>query len=118
VAQVAEALGVSTKTIESIKQRTLEGGLKAALEIRKRVTPPIEARFDGAFAARLTTLACSPAPEGFARWTVRLLAQKVVELGIAREVSTMTIQRTLKKTRCSLTSANTGKSLLKKTPPS
>jgi hypothetical protein len=59
--------------------------------------------FGGEFEARLTKLACSPAPEGHARWTNRLLAEKLVELKIVGTVSTMTVQRALKKTNCALT---------------
>jgi hypothetical protein len=58
--------------------------------------------FDGAFDARLTALACSAPPQGRARWTVRLLAEKLVELQIVPEVSVMTVQRSLKKTSCVL----------------
>jgi hypothetical protein len=103
VVDVADALGITTRTIEHLKRRVTEVGVDAALERKTRLKPPREIIFDGAFAARLTTLACSPAPKGYARWTVRLLAEKVVELEIAPSVSTMTIQRTLKKTNCSLT---------------
>jgi hypothetical protein len=103
VADVADALGITTRTIEHLKRRVAEGGVVAALQRKMRLKPPREVVFDGAFAARLTTLACSRAPKGHARWTVRLLAEKVVELKIAPAVSTMTIQRTLKKTNCSLT---------------
>jgi len=101
VADVAQALGVTSRTIEHLKARFVEEGIEAALE-RKPSTrvPPIT--FDGAFDARLTALACSPAPEGRVRWTVRLLAEKVVELKIAPTVSTMSIQRSLKKTNLSL----------------
>ena len=80
----------------------MEEGLEAALG-RKPAVKPRDLTFDGSFEARLTALACSPAPEGRARWTVRLLAEKVVELKIAPSVSPMTIQRTLKKTNCVLT---------------
>jgi hypothetical protein len=103
VADVADALGITTRTIEHLKRRVVEAGVEAALQRKTRLKPPREVIFDGAFAARLTTLACSRAPKGYARWTVRLLAEKVVELKIAPAVSTMTIQRTLKKTNCSLT---------------
>ncbi len=102
VADVAAALGVSTRTIEHIKERFVEEGLESALG-RKASLKPRDLTFDGKFEARLTALACSPAPEGRARWTVRLLADKIVELEIAPTVSTMTIQRTLKKTNCVLT---------------
>ena len=102
VQNVAKALGLGCRTIENLKRRVFEEGVEASLEHKVRPKPAVDVRFDGAFAARLTTLACSPAPEGYARWTVRLLAEKVVELGIAPEVSHMTVQRTLKKTNCSL----------------
>ncbi|MGH8019421.1 MAG: helix-turn-helix domain-containing protein [Opitutaceae bacterium] len=96
VADVATALGVSSRTIEHLKARFVEEGLEAALERKRRVKPP-KLIFGGEFDARLTALACSPAPAGRARWTVRLLAEKAVELKIAHSVSTMTVQRSLKK---------------------
>jgi len=102
VADVAEALGISARTVEHIKERFVEKGIEAALERKPRTTPP-RISFDGAFDARLTALACSPAPAGRARWTVRLLAEKVVELKIAPKVSAMSIHRALKKTNLSLT---------------
>ena len=102
VADVAEALGVSPRTIEHLKERFVEDGIEAALERKPRTQPP-KLSFDGAFDARLTALACSPAPAGRVRWTVRLLAEKVVELNIAPKVSTMSVQRALKKTSLSLT---------------
>lgn len=114
VADVAKALGVTTRTIENLKKRFVEDGLDVAIERKKREKPPREVVFDGAFEARLLALACSEPPEGYQRWTVRLLADKVVELNIAPSVSPMTIQRALKKMNLSLTSANTGKSRRKK----
>ena len=102
VADVAQALGITTRTIEHLKERFVEEGIEVALE-RKPSTKAPKLTFDGAFNARLTALACSPAPAGRARWTVRLLAEKVVELKIAPKVSTMSIHRALKKTNLSLT---------------
>lgn len=102
VADVATALGVSVRTIEHLKERFVEEGLDAALTRKTSAKPP-KITFDGGFDARLMALACSPAPDGRARWTVRLLAEKIVELEIASEVSHMTIQRSLKKTNCVLT---------------
>jgi Winged helix-turn helix len=102
VADVAAALGVTPRTIEHLKERFVEEGIEAAL-VRKPHTKPRKIKFDGAFDARLTALACSPAPGGRARWTVRLLAEKVVELKIAPEISVMSVQRALKKTSLSLT---------------
>ena len=94
---MAEALGVSARTIEHLKRRFVEQGLEFALERKRRVRPPRKVIFDGAFEARLVALACSPAPPGRKRWTLRLLAEKVVELGWVERVSVMTVQRTLKK---------------------
>jgi hypothetical protein len=101
VADVAAALGISSRTVEHIKQRFVEEGLEAAL-VRKPHRKPRDVTFDGSFDARLTALACSSAPEGYQRWTVRLLADKLVELKIVDAVSVMTVQRSLKKTSCSL----------------
>jgi transposase len=115
VADVAKALGVTSRTIEHLKKRFVEDGLEAALERKPREKPPREVTFDGAFEARLIAMACSDVPEGHQRWTVRLLADKVVELNIAPSVSHMTVQRVLKKTNLDLTSASTGKSRRKGT---
>ena len=117
VSDVATALGVTSRAIEHLKKRFVEEGLEAALERKPREKPPREVIFDGAFEARLIALACSDAPEGRRRWTVRLLADKAVELSFAASVSHMTVQRVLKKTNLSLTSASTGKSLPKGVRP-
>ena len=117
VADVAEALGITSRAIEKLKKRFVEEGLNAALERKPSEKPPREVQFDGAFEARLITLACSSAPEGHARWTVRLLADKVVELKYASSVSHMTVQRVLKKMNLNLTSGNIGKYRQKKTRP-
>lgn len=102
VAKIAEAMGVSTRTVEHLKQRFVEEGLDSAL-VRKPSSKPRDITFDGAFDARITTLACSEPPPGRARWTLRLLAEKAVELKFSDSVSTMTVQRSLKKTNCVLT---------------
>jgi len=118
VSDVAEALGISSRTIEHLKKRFVEDGLDVALERKPREKPPREVVFDGAFEARLLALACSEAPEGYQRWTVRLLADKVVEVNIAPSVSHMTIQRALKKMNLNLTSVSTGKFHRRKARPS
>ena len=87
----------------------------AASPVSASCGPP---KFDGAFEARLVALACTPAPSGRSRWTVRLLAEKAVELGLAEAVSPMTVQRVLKKTNCSLTASSTGASHPSTTPGS
>lgn len=115
VADTAEAMGVTPRTIEHVKKRFVEEGLDAALERKWRAKPPREVLFDGAFEARLIALACSEAPRGRQRWTVRLLAEKVVELDLMPAISHMTVQRILKKTNLSLSSGSTGKSPRRKT---
>jgi hypothetical protein len=103
VAKVAEALGKTTRSLEHLKKRFVEEGLTAAIERKKRETPPRAIQFGGEFEARLLALACSEAPEGRERWTVRLLAEKAVELKIVSSVSPMTVCNTLKKMNLSLT---------------
>jgi hypothetical protein len=118
VLDTAEAMGVTPRTIEHLKKRFVEEGLAAALERRQPEKPPREVTFDGAFEARLIALACSEAPRGRRRWTVRLLAEKAVELSLAPSVSHITVQRILKKTNLSLTSGSTGKSRRRRAPRS
>jgi len=110
VAGVAAALGMTTRTLEHLKERFVEMGLEDALQRKERETPPRPKIFDGRFEAQLLQLACSEAPEGHARWTIRLLADKLVELNIVPTVSAMTVCKTLKKMNLNLISANTGKS--------
>lgn len=97
VKDAAKALGVAPRTIEKVKKRFVEEGLDSAIE-RKASTRKPAIKFDGEFDARIMRLACSECPEGARRWTLRLLAEKAVELEIVDSVSTMTIQRSLKKT--------------------
>ena len=94
---ISVALDTSINNIGRLRRRLVEEGLEAAL---KRKHNPNSARkriFDGAAEAKLIALTCSPAPEGFARWSLRLLEEKVVELNIVKQVSDNTIGRTLKK---------------------
>lgn len=114
--KVSEALGMSLRSIEHLKKRFVEKGLNEAMERKEREKPPREIIFDGEFEARLLTLACSAAPDGRKRWTIRLLTEKLVELKIVPTVSTMTVCNTLKKTNLNLTSANIGKFRRMKTP--
>jgi hypothetical protein len=105
---ISVALDTSINNIGRLRRRMVEEGLEAAL---KRKHNPNSARkriFDGAAEAKLIALTCSPAPEGFARWSLRLLEEKVVELNIVKQVSDNTIGRTLKKTRSNLTAIGNG----------
>jgi transposase len=96
--RIARALDTSISTIYRTRQRLVEEGLDAALRRKPRERPSIARIFDGEAEARLIQLACSEAPAGCARWTLRLLEEKVVELGIVPRASDNTIGRTLKKT--------------------
>lgn len=97
-AQVAEALQISVRSIESLRRRLVEEGLELALGRKKRETPSIEPMFDGAKEAKLIAVACGPKPNGRIRWTMQLLADRVVELKIVDHCSRETVRRTLKKT--------------------
>ena len=103
VAQVAEALGTTPRSLEHLKKRFVEEGLPAAIERKKRVIPPREIQFGGEFEAKLLDMACLEPPEGRNRWTIRLLAEKMVELKMVPSVSPMTVCNTLKKMNLSLT---------------
>jgi AraC-like DNA-binding protein len=109
-AAISKALGMSDRTLERLKKRFVEDGLDHALERKPLDNSTREIKFDGAFEARITALACTSAPEGRSRWTIRLLAEKAVELNIIDTVSPMTIQRALKKTNLNLTKRSIGKS--------
>nr|WP_294565136.1 IS630 family transposase [uncultured Rhodopila sp.] len=96
--RIVEALETSLSTVYRTRQLLVEDGLDAALKRKPRERPSITPIFDGEAEARLIQLACSEAPAGHARWTLRLLEQKVVELGIVPRASDNTIGRVLKKT--------------------
>ena len=97
---IANAFCCHVTTVENIRRRFIEFGLEAALARAKR--GPNKRKLDGDAEAHLIAAACSEAPAGQSRWTLRLLADRLVELGIVESVSHMTISRTLKKTNLSL----------------
>lgn len=99
-AQIAAALDVGVTTVHRTRQAYVERGLEAALE-RKRPTGRQYRKLDGAQEAQLVAIACGPAPEGRARWTIKLLADKLVELEIVDAIGEETVRRTLKKTTSS-----------------
>jgi transposase len=104
----SEAFSCSLRTILSIRQRFVEQGLEAALERKKRENPPTPPILDGEKEARLLQIACSEPPEGFAKWTLRLLAGKLVTLEIVESISEQTVMRTLKKTNLNPIKASIG----------
>ena len=95
--KISEAFGVSTRTVERVRERLVQQGLESALN---RATPiRVKGRtIDGENEAHLIALTCGEAPEGRSRWTLRLLGQQMVELGYVESVSHETIRQTLKKT--------------------
>lgn len=99
--EVASGLEISIKTVQRLRLKYVSGGLEKVFE--RKFTPRLSRRkFKGDEEAQLIKLCCSEAPEGYARWSLRLLADKVVELQIVDEVSYSTIHQTLKKTNLSL----------------
>jgi hypothetical protein len=97
-AKIAEALSCGTRTVENIRLRFVTEGFEAVLNRKKRETPPRPKILDGKQEAEVIALRLSKPPVGFANWTLRLLADQVVELGIAEAISHETVRRTLKKT--------------------
>jgi hypothetical protein len=96
--RIAEAFGCRVQTVEKIRQRLVERGFRETLDGAKREKPPTEKLLRGDQEARVIALRLSPPPKGYANWTLRLLARKVVELAIVKSISHETVRRTLKKT--------------------
>ena len=99
--RIIKALETSASMIYRVRKQLVEEGFEAVLSRKQRATPPVPKIFDGEKEAKLIALACSKPPKGRVRWTLRLLENKVVELGIVDRASDSTIGRTLKKTRSS-----------------
>lgn len=106
--KIAEAFGCHRTTVEDIRKRLVTQGLDTALGRKKRQTPPTSRLLDGEAEARLISIACGQAPAGRAKWTMRLLADKLVKLEIVEAVSHTTVWETLKKTNLNRTCANAG----------
>lgn len=96
--QIAEAFSCRIKTVENIRRRLVEEGFELALEGKKRQTPPRQKLLDGEQEAKVIATRLGPPPKGYANWTLRLLARKVVELEIVESISPETVRQTLKKT--------------------
>ena len=96
--QIADAFSCRTKTVENIRQRCVLEGFEQALERKRRESPPVPKLLDGEQEAQIIALRLGSPPKGYANWSLRLLARRVVELGLIESVSHETIRRTLKKT--------------------
>ena len=105
---IAAALDTSVNNVARTRQQLVEEGFEATLKRKYNSNSARPRIFDGETEAKLIALACSPAPEGFARWSLRLLEEKVVELNIVDKASDNTIGRTLKKTFSSRIAASNG----------
>ena len=103
-AAIAEKIGVARQTVNSVKHAYLEAdSISAFLQRKKRETPPVPPKITGEVEAHIIALACSSVPEGYSKWTVRLLADKCVELKYIDSISFRSVHRVLKKRNSSLT---------------
>lgn len=107
LSQVASIVGLSERTLNHLKKKFVTHGLQYALERKKQEQPSRKPIFDEAFEEKLMKLASSNPPKGYARWTVRLLTEKLLELKIVKSISSMTVQRALKKMNVNLTEQKT-----------
>lgn len=105
--RAAEFAEVSVRTVERVRKRFVEEGFYEAV-FRKPSTDRLYRKLDGAGEARLIAEACSQAPEGRSRWTLKLLAERLVALEVVESIDPETVRKTLKKTTFSLTSASSG----------
>lgn len=117
-AEIIRITGLSPSTVEHLRKRCCEVGPLAALERKPRETPPHAVKITGEVQARITQLACSQAPEGHARWTLQMLADRVVELDVISSISHTSVGTVLKKANSSHGGSNAGASRRSKTPPS
>jgi transposase len=99
--QISDALDVTIQTIERVRKQFVEEGFDSVLSRRPYTQKVSRKKIDGNVEAHLIALSCSEPPEGFARWTLRLLADKIVELGYVENISHEAIRQTLKKTKLS-----------------
>jgi transposase len=99
--QISKVLKIGMRTIDRIKQKCFEGGIEKALE-RDKGSRIYEKKVDGDLEAKIIQLCCSEPPKGFSKWTLRMLADKIVELDYVESISHVSIYNTLKKTNLSL----------------
>jgi hypothetical protein len=113
--RIIGALETSASMVYRVRKQVVEEGFEAVLSRKQRAAPPVSRIFDGEKEAKLIALACSKPPRGRARWSLRLLENKVVELNIVDHASDSTIGRTLKKTFSSPIADSSGSSRRKPT---
>ena len=96
--EIADVLNISTTTVQNVRKSFAEKGLDDTIQRKKRLTPPVQRKFTGDIEARIIALSCSEPPTGYSKWTLRLLTDKVVEIGIVDSISYSTVHDLLKKT--------------------
>jgi hypothetical protein len=96
--KISETVGCSTRTVENVRQALVVEGFEAALVRQKRASPPTPKRLDGAGEAKLIAMRLGKPPAGYGHWTLRLLADQLVELEVVDSISPETVRQTLKKT--------------------
>jgi transposase len=104
-AEIAQALSLAPKTVFNVRRRWVEQGLEGALHRKKQACPSRPRKLDGKAEAKLVATCCGPAPQGRTRWTLRMLAEKLVELEVVNSISPETVRRTLKKCSSALAEA-------------
>ena len=103
VAEIAKAYHTTPTTVQNVRTSYANNGLDATINRKKRTTPPVPPKVTGDVEAHIIALACGEPSEGYSKWTLRLLAEKCVELNYAESLSHVTVSRVLKKTNLSLT---------------
>ena len=97
-AKISEAFGCRVQTVENLRKRLVTDGFSIALHGKPRNKPPVAKKLDGKAEAKLIAMRLGKPPKGFSNWSLRLLAERVVELGLADSISHETVRKTLKKT--------------------
>jgi len=102
-AEISDVLGVNPVTIHTVKKQYCEEGLQAVLTRKVRETPPTPPKITGEIEVRILAESCTPSPEGAARWSLRLLTERIIELEIVEDISYETVRKVLKKTKLNRT---------------
>lgn len=113
-----EQSGLSLRSLERLRQRASEVGALGALERKPRLTPPVEGKVTGEVEAAMVQIACSPVPRDASRWTMRLIAERLVELEVVESISSEAVRTTLKKMNLNPGSSSAGASRPTRTPRS
>ena len=102
ISEISKVYHTTPTTVHNVRVSYCENGLKATITRKQRETPPVPSKVTGDVEAHVIALSCSKAPEGYAKWTLRLLADKTVELGYIDSISHVTVSKILKKMNLSL----------------